>query len=154
MQTLCNPGISERCHIDSFGIFRTLTYFKPDIYSEPSQRFKMECFAKIVTRYNYFSKVFYFRSLTGFGIRSSLNKYYLTVEWTRAMYCIRHIQNPDIFRIRCIFVISGIFRHFRVIFRHIQSHCSIFRTLCLSLAHPEPCHIQSPGISRTLSSYS
>ena len=35
---------------------RTLTYLKPDTYSEPSQRFKTELFAKIVKNYNHFSE--------------------------------------------------------------------------------------------------
>ena len=51
---------------DSSGIFRTLTYLKLDTYSEPSQRFKIECFAKIILSYNYFSKVLYLKPLTGF----------------------------------------------------------------------------------------
>ena len=51
---------------DNPEIFRTLTYLKLDTYSEPSQRFKMECFAKIVKSHNYFSKVLYLRSLTEF----------------------------------------------------------------------------------------
>ena len=64
-------------HIDNPGIIRILTYLKPDRYSEPSQRFKMERFVKIIKSYNYFSKALYHRSLTGF-CTSSLNKYSLT----------------------------------------------------------------------------
>ena len=43
-----------------------LTYLKRDTYLEPSERFKMELFAKIFKNYNYFSKALYLRSLTGF----------------------------------------------------------------------------------------
>ena len=46
--TLYNPGNSELWYIDIPGMFRVLKYLKPDIYSEPSQRFKMKCFVKIV----------------------------------------------------------------------------------------------------------
>ena len=56
-QTLCNPGNSEPWHFDNCGLFRTLTYLKSDMYSELSQRFKSECFAKKVKSYNDFSKV-------------------------------------------------------------------------------------------------
>ena len=38
------------------GILTILEYLKSDTYSEPSQRFKMECFAKIVKCYTYFKK--------------------------------------------------------------------------------------------------
>ena len=53
---MCNPGNSEPWHIDNPGIMRTLTYLKPGIYSEPSQRFRVKCFAKTVKSYNYFLK--------------------------------------------------------------------------------------------------
>ena len=33
-----------------------MTYLKANKYSEPSERFKIECFAKIVKSYNYFPK--------------------------------------------------------------------------------------------------
>ena len=40
---------SELCYInENLRIFRTLTYLKPNTYSEPSQRFKIEFFGKIV----------------------------------------------------------------------------------------------------------
>ena len=48
---------SEPCHInENLGVFRTLTYLKPDTYLEASQRFKTEFFAKIVKNYNFFPK--------------------------------------------------------------------------------------------------
>ena len=58
---------SDPCHTyDNLRIFRTLTYFKPGTNAEPSQRFKMKFFAKIVKNYNYFSKALHLRSLTEF----------------------------------------------------------------------------------------
>ena len=87
---LLHPGTCpELCHIyENLRIFRTLIYLKPDTYLEPSQRYKMGFFAKIVKNYNYFYKALQLRSLTGFWI--SLSKYSLTC----AMYCMIHIQNP------------------------------------------------------------
>ena len=55
---MCNPRDSELWLINNSGIFRILTYLKPDRYSETSQRFKMECFNKIDESCNYFSKAF------------------------------------------------------------------------------------------------
>ena len=55
-----NPGIYNH------GIIRILIYLKPDIYSEPFQRFKMEYFAKIVESHDYFSKALYLRSVAEF----------------------------------------------------------------------------------------
>ena len=43
-------------------LFRSLRYLKPDTCSEPSQRFKIEFFAKIVKDYTYFSKALHLRS--------------------------------------------------------------------------------------------
>ena len=43
---------SEPWNIDNPGTCRTLTYLKPDIYTEHSKRFKMECFAKIAKSYH------------------------------------------------------------------------------------------------------
>ena len=39
---------SEPWHMDSSLIFRTLTYLKLNTYSETLQRFKIECFVKII----------------------------------------------------------------------------------------------------------
>ena len=55
---------------ENLRIFRTLTYLKPDVYAELSQRFTMEFFAEIVKNYNYFSEAFYLRSLTRFCLRN------------------------------------------------------------------------------------
>ena len=70
-----NPVIFMKIY--KYSLIRT--YLKPDTYSEPSQRFEMECFAKIVKNYNYFSKALHLRSLTEFWIILSLNKYSLAL---------------------------------------------------------------------------
>ena len=50
--------ISRTLHInENLRIFRIPTYLKLDTCSKPSQRFRIEFFAKIDTKYNYFSKV-------------------------------------------------------------------------------------------------
>ena len=57
----------ESWHIyKNLGILITLACLKPSTYLEPSQRFKMEFFAKIFKNYNYFSKALHLRSLTEF----------------------------------------------------------------------------------------
>ena len=119
-------------NIDNPRILRTLTYLKPTTYLEPSRRFKMECFAKTVQNYNYFSKVLYLRSLTGFWISPSLNRYPL-ICWINLCYGLYETsQNPNIFRNLSIIVNSDIFRHIHVLFRHIQPYYGIFRILCNS----------------------
>ena len=49
---LCNPGI-----LRTRSIFSALAYSEPETYSEPSQTFTMERFAKIADGYNYFRKL-------------------------------------------------------------------------------------------------
>ena len=63
-------------------IFRSLTYLKLETYLEPSERFKMEFFAKTVLNYNCHSKVLHLRSLTGSWKHISPNKYSLTCRVT------------------------------------------------------------------------
>ena len=41
-----NLGNSESWYTENPGIFKTLKYLKPGTYSEPSKKFKVECFAK------------------------------------------------------------------------------------------------------------
>ena len=67
---------------ENLRIFKTLTCLKPETYSELSKKFKMEFFAKIVKNDNYFSKALHLRSLNGFWICLSLNKYSLTSRET------------------------------------------------------------------------
>ena len=70
--------IQNPSNIDNHGIFITLTHLKCDTYSEPSQRFKLDCFEKIVKSCNHFSTELYLRTLTRVSIRPFLNKYSLT----------------------------------------------------------------------------
>ena len=73
--------------------FRTLTYLKPDTYAEPSQRFKMEFFSKIVKNYNYFSKVLHLRSLIELWKHNLCISTHYLLERPCTMYCMIHIQN-------------------------------------------------------------
>ena len=50
---LCNPGNTEPCHIDNPGKIRILTYLKRGTYSEPSEIFNNERFARIVKPIKY-----------------------------------------------------------------------------------------------------
>ena len=127
-KTLCNACICRNLAYSEFWniqnpsiiasrrIFRTLSYLKPDIYPEPSQRFKMAFFAKIVKNYNYFSRVLHLRYLTDLWTSLSLNKYSLFVEWPRAMYYMMHIQNLVYYRK---------FRHIQAYVRPIQTYSTI-----------------------------
>ena len=118
------PTYSDPCHTyDNLRIFRTLTYFKPGTYAEPSQRFKMKFFAKIVKNYNYVSKALHLRSLTEFWIR---NLSISILEWPFSKYSMIHIQNP------VYYWKFNIFRHIQVRFRYYQLYCGTFRTLCNS----------------------
>ena len=140
--------------------FRTLTYrqswnihnpdrFKNPTYSELSQKFKMDCFGKIVKSYNCFSKVLYLRSLAGFWIRHFLNKYSLT--WRVNSHYVLY----DIYSMKPVcYRKSTHIRHVHVLFRHIQPCCDIFRTLRNSyiirnLPDSELCITQNFGICRT-----
>ena len=87
-EEILNGKLHFLCRVQSWNM-QNIAMFKTHTYSESSQRFKTECFAKIVKLYNYFSKALYLRSLTGFWIWPSLNKYSITSE-------SYHIQNPGI----------------------------------------------------------
>ena len=63
-------------NIQNSDMFKTRNIFRT------SKKFKMESFAKIVKNYNYFSKALHLRSLNGFWICLSLNKYSLTSRET------------------------------------------------------------------------
>ena len=99
---------------------RTLAHLKPDTYSESSQRFWMEYFAKIIQNYNYFSKALHLRSVTG-SQYLSISTHQL-VEWLCIAWCI--------FRSLLIIINPDIFRYIHVQFRHIKPYCGILRTLC------------------------
>ena len=150
--TLCNPGNSEPWHIDNPGLFRTLTYLKPHTYVEPSQRCKIECFAKIVKSYNYFFKTLYLRSLRRFWILPFRNKYssasgvtsHNVLYETYSELC--HIQNLHICRTWDIF-------------RTMSKHFMVYPEYCVTFAFWKPCHIQNfntvyLGIFRHIQVYS
>ena len=64
------------------------------------------------------------------------------------MNCMRHIQNPGLFRTLSFIINSDIFSHIHVLFKHIQPYCGIFGTLCNScifktLLYSESWHIQN-----------
>ena len=90
----------------------------------------------------YFSEALHLRSLTGFWIGLSLNKYSLTCRVTSRYALYDTYSEPS------LLLYIHTFRHIHVIFRHFQSYCGIFRTLCNSCIS-RPCHIQNPGTFRT-----
>ena len=106
---------SERCHIyENLQFFWTLTYLKPTTYSEPSQRFKMEFFAKIVKSYNYLQLLFcsVFDFLTSYSNISSHIVAYLEPCVTLAYSDSWHIYNP------------------RNIQNSVKAYSGLFRSLC------------------------
>ena len=110
----------------------------------------MECFSKLVKSCNYFSKVLYLTSLTGFRIYASLSKYSLNCRIISGIVYILYetysepcpIQNHSYYRkFRHIQAYSRPFKTYSAIMRHIQSPLLLFAFL-------EPCHIQNLGIFR------
>ena len=78
-RTLCN-----HC------ILRTFVYLKPEVYSEPSQRSKMNHFVKIVNSYNYLHKL------------KLLLRYHFLTYWTLwnesdGFFNTDLILNPEVF---------------------------------------------------------
>ena len=131
---MCNPVNSEPCRNDNPGIFRTPKYLKLDTYSEPYERFKMECLAKIVKSYNYFTKVLYRRFLAVLWIGPSLNKYSLTWRVT-STYVLYETYSEPWHNQNLVYYCK---------FRNIHMYCGIFRTLCSSM------HILNPAIMKIL----
>ena len=159
-----NSDNTETWHIEIPGIFRTLTYLKLGAYSEHSKRFKMECFAKIAESYKYFSKALYLRSLAGFWIHLSRNKYSLIC---RVTYLLSQIQtysgilssNLDKFSHIVAYLVSCVTPAYSkpamfTIQYPVKPYSDIFRTLCnarilRTLAYSECClfrHIQAYSI--------
>ena len=93
----------------------------------------MECFAKIVKNYNYFSKALYLRSLTGWClIRPSFNKYLLF--YRKTSHYVLYETNAELWQIQNP-VFCSKFSHILTYsrpFHHIQLYCQISRTLCSS----------------------
>ena len=120
--------------------FRTLTYWQSwniqnsDLCKtwKASQKFKMECFPKIVKSYMYFSKPLYIISLTGFWILPSLKRYLLTFKDDLALCIIWEI-------FRTLPVIVNSVRHIHVLFRHIVRYLEP----CVTLTYSEPYHISN-----------
>ena len=139
---------SEPCHIyenlQIYRIYRTLTHLKPDTHSGSSQRFKTEFFGKIIKNYNYFSKTLHLRSLIGFWIRLSLNKYSLTSRVTS--HYVLHDTYSEPFLLSKYQKYSGIFTSYS---DDIFSHIAAYLEPCLTLAYSDPSHIQNPSIFRT-----
>ena len=79
---------------ENLRIFRTMTNLKSNTYLEPSQRFTIEFFEKIVKNYNYFFKVLHLRSLTWFWIGLFLNKYLLTWRVTSCYVLYNAYSEP------------------------------------------------------------
>ena len=126
-----------------------LTYLKPDTYSKPSQRFKIEFFVKIVKSYNHFSKALSHRSLTGYWIRSSLNKCSLTCRVNSRYILLRHIDKPDTFKNLSIIVNIQAYSGILTSYSDISSHIMASSEPCVTFAYSKPYHIQNPGIFRT-----
>ena len=121
----CN---SQPTHIyKNLQIFRTLTYLKPDTYSEPYQRFKIELLPGIVKK-----TIIIFPKRSILDLWLGFEYAYLSINVARTM-CIEN---------------SDILRHIQVPYRHIQWYCGISRTVW-TLAYWERCHIQNRGIFRT-----
>ena len=114
-------------------IFRTLIYLKPNTYSGPYQRVKMECFVKIIKTYKYFSKTFFFRSFTASKYANLLIKCSLTCRVTSHYTLYGTDLEPYL-----LWSNSGIIKH---IFAYWET--------CVILTYSEPCHIQNLGIFRT-----
>ena len=138
-RTLCNACICRNlAYFRKFTNIQNSDIFKTRHNSEPSQRFKMEFFAKIIKNYNYFSKGLHLRSLTVFWIRLSFNK---NSESDLALLYDKYSEPCLLSKIQTY---SGLFTFYSDIVS--QSYCGIFRTLCNSfifrtLPYSESWHI-------------
>ena len=107
--------LASAWHTWNPGIFRTF----------PSQRFKMEFFAKMVKNYNYISKALHLRPLTSLYI----------------LY--------DIYSEPCLLSKIQTYSNIFTSYSDIISHIVAYLEPCVTLAYSEPCHIQNAGIFRT-----
>ena len=98
---------------------KTYDLWKPEAYAEASQRFNMECFAKIVKNYNYISKAVCLRSLKGFWIYhlsvSTLSN--CRVSFPYVLYEI--YSEPWHHRALSVIIYLDKFRHIHILFRCI-----------------------------------
>ena len=90
---------------------------------------------RIVKSYNKFSKTLYLRSLTGFWIQQSLNKYSLNFRVTLHYILCETYSEP------CLLLLIQTWEIY-ILFRHIV----VYLEPSLTLVYSEPCHIQNPGI--------
>ena len=125
-------------------------------YIQTLKDFGWFIFSKIKT--NYLSKELYLRSLVGFWIHLSLNRYPLTCRVT-AMYCMIHIQDPIIINSNVFTSYSDIFSHsgiFRTqdIFRTLSRHILVYSEHCVTLAYWEPKAYSESSFYRYIQAYS
>ena len=102
----------------------------------------MESFVNIVKSYNYFSKVLYLRSLTGFWILPSPNKYSLTGRVNSSYVLYERYSEPCL--LSWIQTYSGILTFYSDILSYILAYLEA----CVILTYSEY-HIQNPGIFGT-----
>ena len=93
-EPLVTLAYAEIWHIWNSEIFRTLSYLYSNTYSDLFHIYK-----------NFFSSVLYLRSLTGFWICSSFNKFWITCRVT-----LEYVSY-ETFRTLSIIINSDIFRH-------------------------------------------
>ena len=104
---------------------------------------KMEFLAKVVKNYNYFSKALHLRSLPGFWIRLSLNKYPLTCRATSRNVLYDTFSEP------CLLLKIQTYSWIITSYSDTFSHIVAYLESCATFAYLEPCHIQNPGIFKT-----
>ena len=151
-----NPGmLTSR----AAGIFRILTYLKPDRYSEPVKDLRWSILQKYLKTTIVFPKNSILDLWQGSEYACLSISTNWPVEWPCALYCFSHIQKPAIIRTLSIILNSDIFRLIPVVFRHIQPYRGIFGTLCVScmfrtLSYKESWHILDPRyIQNTVKAY-
>ena len=141
-------NIQKPSIIASQRILRTLSYlgkfrniqnsdiFKTrKIFTEPSQRFKMEFFSKMVKNYNYFSKMLCLKSLTRFWICLSINRYSLTCRGISSyLFFDKYLEHCLLSKIQTY---SGTFTSYSGIFSHFVAYLEP----CVTLAYSESWHI-------------
>ena len=101
-RTLCKARILRTCNIQSFAIFRILTYLRLKAYSETCQTSKMHGLTKLVKGYNCTSKTFHLSCLTtlysdlGLYIKSGILRTLAYSESCLYISIFRHMQTYSI----------------------------------------------------------
>ena len=129
-----------------FLVFLRKCLFKYPSSTKPLLPWKMSRCLPAPSHYS-FCKTLHLKYLTVFWIRL-LNNCSVTCTVTLCLWPYDLMYSSLYPEILSIIVNSNIFRHIHVIFRHIQPHCSIFRTACNSclLVYSVLCHIQNLSI--------